>query len=194
MFAPALAAAGARCFPGTRTCYRGKRLSLCPTAAHRFMLPCKKLRRHRWHVACIVVRMNRDDLQALTRARLKDARALLRAKRYDAAYYVAGYAIECALKACIAKMTKEFDFPDRDVVVRSYTHKLHDLVRVAGLEKELDARKAGDSSFAKQWTHVADWHEQSRYDCGTTYSEVKRLYFAITSRQHGVLTWLKKCW
>ncbi len=138
--------------------------------------------------------VNRDDLQALTRARLRDARALLRAKRYDAAYYVAGYAVECALKACIAKGTREFDFPEKEVVLRSYTHDVRELVRTANLGSELERQSRRDARFAVQWKLLVNWDEQSRYEEGRTYTDAKGLYFAITSRQHGVLTWLRKFW
>jgi hypothetical protein len=47
--------------------------------------------------------MDRKDLQSLSRWRLLEARALLRAGLPNGAYYLAGYSIECALKACIAK-------------------------------------------------------------------------------------------
>jgi HEPN domain-containing protein len=51
--------------------------------------------------------MNRTDLQQLAELRIKEARILLDGDSYSGAYYLAGYAIECALKACIAKRTKE---------------------------------------------------------------------------------------
>ena len=60
--------------------------------------------------------MNRDDLRQLARIRLKDARALLNIRNYDGAYYLSGYVVECGLKACIAKKTRRYDFPDKDVV------------------------------------------------------------------------------
>lgn len=47
--------------------------------------------------------MNRSDFQDLAQIRLAEAAALLQAERFDGAYYLAGYAVECALKACIAK-------------------------------------------------------------------------------------------
>ncbi len=138
--------------------------------------------------------MNRDDLQALTRARLKDARALLRARRYDAAYYVAGYAVECALKACIAKATREHDFPSRDTVLKSHTHNLRDLLRVASLWDELELEGSRDEAFAAHWSLIEAWNEQSRYKQDRPRTQAKGLYFAITGRQHGVLRWLKKYW
>jgi hypothetical protein len=68
--------------------------------------------------------MNRIDLQALAEERALDAQALLNASRWSGAYYLAGYAIECGLKACIAKLTELHDFPDKDFVNKSYTHKI----------------------------------------------------------------------
>jgi hypothetical protein len=64
--------------------------------------------------------MDRRGLQALTRDRLMDARALLRAHRCSGAYYMAGYAVECALKACIAKRTNGHNFPYNKLVNDSY--------------------------------------------------------------------------
>ena len=57
--------------------------------------------------------MLRKDFRELAMIRLREARVLLRAKCYDGAYYLAVYAVECALKACIARHTKRFEFPDR---------------------------------------------------------------------------------
>src|SRR5919106_3680906 len=38
------------------------------------------------------------------------------------AYYLAGYAVECGLKACIAKQVRRHEFPDRTTVNQSHTH------------------------------------------------------------------------
>src|SRR2546425_2666201 len=59
----------------------------------------------------LITQMTRTDLQLLAEERLSDAQVLLANGRFGAAYYLAGYAIECALKACIAKLTKAEDFP-----------------------------------------------------------------------------------
>lgn len=45
--------------------------------------------------------MNRTYLQALAKERVKDAKSLLGRKRWSAAYYLAGYAVEVGLKACV---------------------------------------------------------------------------------------------
>ncbi|MCP5119377.1 MAG: HEPN domain-containing protein, partial [bacterium] len=49
--------------------------------------------------------MNRTDFQNLALERLDDAKVLLDGGRYNGAYYLSGYVVECALKACIAKLT-----------------------------------------------------------------------------------------
>ena len=59
--------------------------------------------------------MNRSSLQNLANERIKDAEALLMAGRWSGAYYLAGYAVECALKACFAKQTREYDFPQKSL-------------------------------------------------------------------------------
>ena len=55
--------------------------------------------------------MNRNDFQKISRLRVKEAKALLDNGYPAGAYYLMGYAVECALKACIAKQTKRYDFP-----------------------------------------------------------------------------------
>jgi HEPN domain-containing protein len=58
--------------------------------------------------------VNRAELQRLTRDRIRDAKALLTAGRWSGAYYLAGYAVECGLKACIiVQLMKTDQFPER---------------------------------------------------------------------------------
>jgi len=51
------------------------------------------------------------DLRAIARARLRDAQVFLRAKRFDGAYYLSGYAVELVLKARICRTLKWEGFP-----------------------------------------------------------------------------------
>jgi hypothetical protein len=107
--------------------------------------------------------MNRLDLQRLAEDRIADAQALLDAGRWSAAYYLAGYAVECALKACIAKQTNLHDFPDKDRVQRAYTHNLVGLVTLASLNEDLQAtQRDADPSLYRYWQFVKDWSEQAR--------------------------------
>jgi hypothetical protein len=109
--------------------------------------------------------MNRKDFQALSRTRINEARALLELKHYSEAYYLAGYAVECALKACIANETARFDFPpDRKRTEEVYRHAASELLRAARLQSLLDKARDLDPRLDANWTVVASWCEPSRYE------------------------------
>jgi HEPN domain-containing protein len=138
--------------------------------------------------------VNRRDFQALSRLRLAEAKALLDAGFYDGAYYLSGYAVECALKACIARQTRQHDFPPTVADVRDmYTHDLGRLVRLAGLEPDRLARVQACSIFAENWTTVKDWNEASRY-ARWSAEDAKSLHTSVVDRRHGVLRWLRLHW
>ncbi len=102
--------------------------------------------------------MNRADLQRLAKERLRDTKALLAARRWSGAYYLAGYAVECALKARIAKKMKAEEFPDKPLADRCWTHDVERLMAVAGLEPDLEAAMAADPFLAENWATVTDWN------------------------------------
>ena len=60
------------------------------------------------------MRVDRKELQELSKIRLKEASALLELGLSDGAYYLAGFAVECALKACIAKATQRGGIPRQE--------------------------------------------------------------------------------
>jgi hypothetical protein len=119
---------------------------------------------------------------------------LLGSGKYDGAYYLAGYAVECALKACIAKQIKRFDFPDKRLVLDSHSHNLEQLLAASSLKPQHQAELAAHPEFTVNWAVVRDWSEQDRYMLGTSRAEARDLYAAITSRKYGVLRWLKRHW
>ena len=57
--------------------------------------------------------MNRLGLQTLAQMRLEDAKALEQSGQYAGAYYLAGFAVECRLKACIARKTSSTTSPTK---------------------------------------------------------------------------------
>jgi len=137
--------------------------------------------------------VNRGELKLLADLRLKEARALLNKRLYDGAYYLTGYAVECGLKACIAKKTKRYDFPDRRIVNDSYTHDVNLLIKVSGLQVDLELEMRRDRDFEVNWAIVKDWNESSRYARHEARA-AKSLYAAVTDIRHGVLRWLKRHW
>jgi hypothetical protein len=110
----------------------------------------------------------------------------------DGAYYLAGYAVECAIKACIAKGSQRHEFPDKKRVDASYSHNLRTLISVAGLDADFQ-RATQDAGFRENWRIAQEWSEQSRYK---KYGKeaAGALVAAIGDRQHGVLAWIKQHW
>ena len=138
--------------------------------------------------------MNRADFQTLSNMRVAEARALLDAGEYTGSRYIMGYAIECALKACIAKNVKRFDFPPKESA-SLYVHKLEDLFKHAQLRAAFDRDKVTHPALATHWNTVKDWNEQLRYTTTPTTEVMARDYFnACTARKTGMLTWIKKQW
>jgi len=119
---------------------------------------------------------------------------LLAAKKYDGAYYLAGYAIECALKSCVAKQVRKFDFPNKKLALESHSHDLDQLLSVSRLKKMHEQEKRTNADFNVNWLIVRDWSEQARYSTGRSRTDATDLYAAITARRNGILKWLKKYW
>jgi hypothetical protein len=139
--------------------------------------------------------MNRYDFQALANLRVKEARVLLDNECFEGAHYLVGYAVECALKACIAKQTQAFDFPpDRNTVNRIYSHDLETLIREAGLADRHRNEINSNARFELNWRIAKEWSEQRRYAPAISRDEAENLYNAITDSVNGVLLWLKTWW
>lgn len=115
----------------------------------------------------------RLELRRLAFARLKDARALYTAGRYDAALYLCGYAVELALKARICRTLRWEGFPQTRKQFEHYgsfrVHNLHVLLRFSGMEERIRTRHHGD------WVQVSEWDPASRYAAeGTARPDVAK--------------------
>lgn len=138
--------------------------------------------------------MNRAELQQLAKDRIADAKALLAAKRWAGAYYLAGYAVECALKACvIVHLNTTDEFPERKFSEQCWTHDLDRLMTLAGLKAALDADGVLAPELLHNWDIVKEWTESSRYS-RTTREDAEDLYNGIADKKQGVLTWIKGRW
>jgi hypothetical protein len=138
--------------------------------------------------------MNREHLQELTQMRLEEANLLLGNNHFSGAYYLAGYVIECALKACVAKQTREHDFPPPpDQIHDIYTHELHRLAESAGLDEALAEETRSNVEFAASWAVAERWDVQSRYEIKTE-QQARELWIAISDEESGVLPWLQERW
>jgi HEPN domain-containing protein len=135
--------------------------------------------------------MNRTDLQNLAEERLADAQILLTNNRFGAAYYVVGYAVECGLKACIARLTKAEDFYDKTLARNIFKHDLEDLANYA----RFDVRQLSqaDAKFAANWAQVKDWSEESRYE-NHLQIEAEQMIKAVGDPDHGVMQCIRRYW
>jgi hypothetical protein len=142
--------------------------------------------------------VDRKTLQRLAKTRLQDARALLGRKRWSAAYYLCGYAVECGLKACLLRYLGESAavFGEPSYLKRladCWTHDLVKLVNLAGLDAEFGAACGANPALDAFWRVTKDWKETSRYE-ERTEVEAKQLYEAVNHNPDGVFRWIQSRW
>ena len=137
--------------------------------------------------------MDRSDFQQLAEIRAKEAQSLFDQEQYDGAYYLAGYAVECALKACIAKRMRQYEFPDKNLANKVFTHNLASLVQLASLEIELGTATQSNPDLGKNWNTAKDWSEEARYD-RYVRQKAKDLVIAVLDSESGILPWLRERW
>jgi HEPN domain-containing protein len=137
--------------------------------------------------------LTRALLQDLAETRRRDAEILLAHGRYSGAYYLSGYAVECAIKARIASRFLQDVIPARNLVNDTYSHRLGELIGVAGLKSDLEKHMANDQDFATRWGFISKWSEASRYE---TWDPViaTTLYESVAEPAKGVLQWIKSFW
>ena len=138
--------------------------------------------------------MDRHQLQQLAELRLADAEALLASGRWAAAYYLLGYCVECALKACVAKQFRSDVVPDRKLVNSFYTHRLDELLTISGTKSEFEMRAQSDPNFEENWSTIGQWNEAARYDPLITEALAREMREAVTNTTSGILPWLKTQW
>jgi hypothetical protein len=105
--------------------------------------------------------VNRTDFQQLAEIRIGEAAALLAHQKWDGAFYLAGYAVECALKACIAKLTNQHDFPDKRFAEKCFTHEFVRLLECAELVAQKEGDMDADPTLLDHWETVIMWKEES---------------------------------
>jgi HEPN domain-containing protein len=137
--------------------------------------------------------LTKNDLERLAQVRLDDALFLFQANRSASAYYLAGYAVELALKACISKLMQPNIIPDKNFIDAIYTHKINDLMSIAGLRPQFELDIKADPQLAAYWAIVNNWSEKSRYEFWDPISAATLLQ-AVNDPDHGVFQWVKKHW
>jgi HEPN domain-containing protein len=129
-------------------------------------------------------------------ALVRDAAALVKARRWSAAYYLAGYAVECGLKTCVVAYLKRnigVIFRDRRFSEKCWTHDFDELFKLAGLKAEWDADIDTNRDLRKNWLIVENWKETARYQ-RKSRADAEGLLQVITDPANGVLPWIRNHW
>lgn len=105
--------------------------------------------------------LDRTEMKAIAKARLKDAQVLLRGKRPEGSVYLCGYAVEVALKGRICDTLKWTGYPDTSAEFQKYTsfrtHDLDVLLHLSGIEAKIKTK------LLAEWSNVVSWRPESRY-------------------------------
>ncbi len=137
--------------------------------------------------------LTKKDLENLAEMRLGDANLLLQNQRASSAYYLAGYAMDLALKVCISKQIQSAVIPDKAFINEIYTHKLDKLLGLAGLRTQFDSDSRINPQLDANWAIVTKWDEQSRYKLWDPL-EAESLIKALNDPSYGVFQWVKRHW
>ena len=134
--------------------------------------------------------MNRIDLQNLANVRLAEvASSLLLAGHPNGAYYLAGYSVECALKAVIASQTQLHDFPDKQRAIDSFVHDLERSCKSRPVDRSVAGGSlSGKLSFCRGIGPLSlSGPETARYN---VYSirDAEAIIGAVGDRNEGVLS------
>ena len=141
-----------------------------------------------------IARLNRDTLRTLADSKLEESRVLLENELWTGAYYMAGLAVECALKSCLAGAVKEYDFPDKQFVNAMYVHNLESLFKLNGaLWAAFQAEIKADAKLRDNWSTVKDWDDGKRYDV-VAELEARAFYQASTEAVSGLMGWIRGKW
>jgi HEPN domain-containing protein len=132
---------------------------------------------------------DRATFEQLAEIRLVEARLPLENGFPSGAYYLAGYAVECVLKARIAAQFRADEIPDRRLVERVHVHDLSKLLSLAGLEDELEAEMNTNPDLHERWTVVKEWSERARYEVWTKASALAII--DAVGGDEGLLRWLQ---
>lgn len=138
--------------------------------------------------------MKRTEFQELSRLRANEGKCLLDAGLYAGSYYLTGYAVECGLKAVIARNCERFQFPDKGFATACYTHDLRVLIKLAGLQPAFVETMNSCGAFRENWEAVSEWNEVARYRSKVSANKAQCLYIACAGRPKGVLTWTEHYW
>ncbi len=137
---------------------------------------------------------SRADFEHLADIRIKEARVLFAAGLLDGAYYLGGYALECALKVVIVEALPVETLVHHRQIQDYHTHDLASLMRHAYLLEALEEDRVAKPGLDASWTVVNRWSEQERHAHGVDADTVFEFLTSIDDESDGILPWVKQHW
>lgn len=139
------------------------------------------------------------ELRKIARSRIKSSNILFNNRQYDAAAYLSGYALECALKAAICKKLSLNKYPEKgyeDKLINLFhSHDLEILLTLSDLRKSIFNMNLPPSQLSRNWsTMVRLWKVNMRYDPigKITNSDASEMYNALMDGQEGIINWISR--
>jgi len=121
-------------------------------------------------------------------------RPSLASRRYSGSYYMAGYAVECAIKVCIAKHFGRYVVPSKNLVASIYEHELEKLISSAKLDSALKTATTGNDVLRTNWNVAKNWKVDLRYATARSRPEARDMLSAVADPNDGVLQWIRRFW
>ncbi|MBF0495922.1 MAG: HEPN domain-containing protein [Deltaproteobacteria bacterium] len=136
------------------------------------------------------------ELKELANIRLEEVKSLFASELYDGAWYLTGYVVEMALKACICRTLDLDEYPEEGELSRSFkTHRLDILLTLSGLGRKLSQDANNNLRLLENWSGITEWNESIRYSpVGTIQKEQVEKIISSLEDEDGVFTWIKKHW
>jgi len=109
-----------------------------------------------------------EELDQVSRARIRDARRLFNSRSYDGALYICGYSVEIALKAIVCKalggeIESKSHVPSTSEefqnIAKLKTHNLEELLDQVPALIKTDIK----SKYFAEWSTILKWNPGMRY-------------------------------
>ncbi|MFX4223573.1 MAG: hypothetical protein ACMVO3_22875 [Thalassobaculum sp.] len=127
----------------------------------------------------------------MSRQHCKAAEALFDQRLIAPAYTLAGTAIECALKGLIMRRERMNRWPARQDRRELYTHRLPELLKLAGLDARMVEQSVPPTEIGVAWAIAKDWSYNSRYATGLKPRDARDILWAIQrAGDRGLLRWI----
>ncbi len=134
--------------------------------------------------------VGRKTLEKLAKQRLREAHALFESEQYAGSVYLAGYAVECYLKAAICKALDWEEFRATFAV-----HDLEGLLLHSGLGRKIESNvKVRDSFTRVKEVWIVHGKQSIRYKDPDLFTRKGAEDFLelIADEKRGVVPWVKE--